>query len=360
MKKTRQYNLLSALLSLFTTVRAGLTWNIPGRQAIMLAVIMTTPKSYSFLLVISLNIFFCCRDNNGTRLVSRTINSNQGIAIDSLNFINDGPKDFTLEYFPVKTIRLAGVRECLITEQDSVSKRVARTVQFDKNGNIIKDENNFFSWWFEGKMRGNYNYQYDETGRKLIMKGISQEDTKDSVMTIWNYNSNGLLLSRDAYEFSKKLKPGGDRHLPGPNDYEKNPTWNKVQSYRFSHRADSLTIETFAGNKSVNKENYQLYFDSSKKLKQVIKFENGSLVKTTDYTFEAGSITGYVKRKINDGTEWTYKSKIILNDKGNLIEKVVFESDDSEVKMIVSYIANGTIKTIKCNNTIQEFQYSYY
>lgn len=278
-----------------------------------------------------------------------------------MNFIYDGPKNFNLEYFPKNAIRSAKVKECEITEQDSLDKRIARNVQFDKSGNIVKDENNFFSFWFEGTVRGKYNYQYDETGRKLTMKGIPQEDSKDSIMTIWNYTTTGLLFSRDAYEFAKHLKPGADKHLPSPDDYEKYPTWNKLQSYQFSQRPDSVVIEIFADKKSVNKEKYQLLFDTSKKLKAVNKFENGSLVETTEYTHEANNITEFIKRKMNDGKEWTYKSKVVFNDKGNLVEKIVFNDDGSEkVKMTVSYNADGTIKNINYDNTIQEFKYSYY
>ena len=322
---------------------------------------MTTRNFHTFLLLLSFNLLLSCHDNKRTQFASQTINSNEGIDIDTLNFIYDGPKDFTMEYFPRNIIHSARAKECEITQQDSITSRVARNVQFDKSGNIINDENNFFYFWFKGTVRGKFNYQYDEVGRKLIMKGIPQEDSRDSIMTIWNYTKNGLLLSRDAYEFAKKLKPGADRHLPNTNDFEKNPTWNKLQSYKFSHRPDSIMIETFADKKSVNKENYQLLFDTSKKLKTVRKFENDSLVETTDYTYEANGITEFIKRKMNDGKEWTYKSKVLFNDKGNLIEKIVFNNDGSDkVKMSVSYNTDGTIKTLKYNNTIQKFKYSYY
>jgi len=330
-------------------------------NAFTLAAIMTTINLYTLLLLITLTVLLSCSDNKKTQLTSQTINSNEGIAIDTLNFIYDGPKNFTLDYFPKNAVHSAMVKECEITEQDSSSKRISRIVQFDKSGNIVKDENNFFSYWFEGTVRGKYNYQYDETGRKLIMKGIPQEDSKDSIMTIWNYTTAGLLFSRNDYEFAKMLKPGADRHLPNPKDYEKYPTWNKLQSYQFSQRPDSVTIEMFADKKSVTKENYQLLFDTSKKLKAVNKFENGSLVETTDYTHEANSITEFIKRKMNDGKEWTYKSKTVFNDKGYLIEKIVFNDDESEkVKMIVSYNTDGTIKNINYSNTVQEFKYSYY
>ncbi len=322
---------------------------------------MITLNFYTLLIFISLTVLLSCSDNKKTQLTSQTINSNEGIAIDSLNFIYDGPKNFNLEYFPKNAVRSAKVKECEITEQDSSSRSIARNVQFDKSGNIIKDENNFFSFWFEGTVRGKYSYQYDEMGRILIMKGIPQEDSKDSIMTIWNYNTAGGLFSRDYYEFAKMLKPGADRHLPNTKDYEKYPTWNKLQSFQFSQRPDSVSIEIFVDKKSVNKENYQLLFDTSKKLRTVIKFENGSLVEKTDYTHEANSITGFIKRKINDGKEWKYKSRAVFNDKGKLIEKIVFNEDGSEnVKMTVSYNADGTIKNINYDNTIQEFKYTYY
>jgi hypothetical protein len=322
---------------------------------------MTTRNYHTFLLLLSLNLLLSCDDNKQTQFASQTINSNEGVDVDTLNFIYDGPKGFTLEYFPRNTIRLAAIKKCEITEQDSSSRRVARNLQFDKNGNITKDENNFFSYWFEGTVRGKYNYQYDEAGRKLKMKGIPQEDSKDSIMTIWNYTQTGLLFSRDSYKFTKKFKPGADRHLPSPNDYEKYSTWNKTQSYQFSQRPDSITVEIFADKKSVNKENYQLLFDTSNKLKTIKKFENGSLIETTNYTYKPNSILGVINRKMKDGKEWTYKSKAVFNDKEYLTEKIVFDNDGYEkVKMIVSYNQDGTIKIINYNNTIQEFKYSYY
>ena len=322
---------------------------------------MTNRNYHTFLLLLPLHLLLSCNDNKQTQFSSQKINSNEGIDVNTLDFIYDGPKGFTLEYFPRNTIRLARIEKCEITEQGSTSRRITRNLHFDKNGNIVKDENNFFSYWFEGTVRGKYNYQYDEAGRKLIMKGIPQQDSKDSIMTIWNYTKTGLLFSRDAYKFAKMLKPGADRHLSNPKDFEKYPTWNKTESYKFSQRPNSISIEIFVDKKSVNKENYQLLFDTSKKLKTVKKFENDSLVETTDYTYEPNSILGFINRKMSDGKEWTYKSKAVFNDKENLTEKIVFNNDGYEkVKMIVSYNTDGTIKTINYNNTIQEFKYTYF
>lgn len=321
---------------------------------------MSPSKFNLLLLFLSLNILVCCNDNKGTHVASETSNSNQGITLDTLSLVYDGPESFTLDYFPKAAIRNGKVKECIIIESDSATNRIAKKVQFDKNGNSIKDENNFFSFWFEGTVRGTYDYNYNGD-RKLKMIGIPEEDSQDSVMTVWNYNTQGLLYSRDAYQFAKKLKPGADRHLPNPNDFEKHPTWNKEQTYQFSFVLDTVTIETLAENKSVNKEKYHLLFDSLRRLKAVSKFENGSLAETTSYTYEPNSITGFIQRAMNDGTKWTYKSKAILNDKGKQMEKIVFNDDGTEkVKMIVAYNENGTIKSIKYGDTIQEFKYSYY
>ncbi len=321
---------------------------------------MNLPKFNLLFLFLSLNFLLGCSDNKGAYVASETINSNQGILLDTLNFVYDGPENFTLDYFPKAAIRKSKVKECEITERDTTSVRSARKIRFDQNGNIIKDENNFFSHWFEGTVRGTYDYKYNGD-RKLKMIGIPEENSKDSIMTVWNYNTQGLLYSRGAYQFAKRLKPGADRHLPNPSDYEKYPTWNKQATYQFSFALDTLTIETLVEGKTVEKEKYQLQFDSLKRLKTVSKFENGSLVETTNYAYEPNSITGLIQRTMNDGTNWTYKSKAALNDKGKQIEKIVFNDNGTEkVKMIVVYNDDGTIKSIKYNNTIQEFKYSYY
>lgn len=296
---------------------------------ILLAVIMNLPKFNLLFLFLSLNVLVCCSDNKGTYVVSQTVNSNQGILLDTLDLIYDGPQNFTLNYFPKATVQAARVKACEITQRDSTSNRAARKIQFDQNGNIIKDENDFFFFWFEGTVRGTYDYKYNGD-RKLKMIGIPEEDSKDSIMTVWNYNTQGLLYSRDAYQFAKRLKPGADKHLPKSSDYEKYPTWNKQGTYQFSFALDTITIETLAEDKSVNKEKYQLLFNSLKKLKAVNKFRNGSLVETINYTYEPNSITGFIQRTMNDGTKWMYKSKAILNNKGKQVEKVVFNDDGTE------------------------------
>lgn len=311
-------------------------------------------------MFLSVNILFYCTDNKRTHIASDNINSEQGISLDTLSLIYDGPENFTLDYFPKAAIRKGKVKECIIIESDSARNRIAKKVQFDKNGNSIRDENNFFSFWFEGTVRGTYDYRYNGD-RKLKMIGIPEEDSQDSVMTVWKYNTQGLLYSRDAYQFAKRLKPGVDRHLPNPGDYEKYPTWNKQEAYQFLFSKDTVMIEILVEDKLVNKEKYQLLFDSLKRLKTVKKFENGSLVETISYAYEPNSITGFIQRTMNDGTKWTNKSKVILNDKGKQIERIVFNEDGTEkVKMIVAYNENGTIKNIKYGDTIQKFEYSYY
>lgn len=321
---------------------------------------MNHPKFNLFFLFLTLNVLLSCGDNKGKNISSETVNSNQGILNDTLNLIYNGPKNFRLDYFPKTTIQEARVRECEIIQNDSTSSRVARKIQFDSNGNITNDENNFFFYSFKGVVRGTYSYQYN-AGKLIKMKGIPEENSKDSVMTEWNYNTKGFLHSRDAYQFAKKLKPGADRHLPAPSDFEKYPTWNKQESLLFSINLDTVTIETIFENETVNIEKYQILFDNSKRLKEVKKFRKSSLVETTIYTYKPNSIVGFIKRTMNDGTEWTYNSKVIFNQKGQFAEKLIFNDNGTEkVKMIVSYNHNNTIRSIKNGSTIQEFKYNFY
>jgi len=320
---------------------------------------MHSPKPNLLFLFLLLSLL-SCSDNKGKYIASQTINSNQGVSLDTLDLIYDGPQNFTLNYFPKTAVQAARVKACEIIQKDSTSNRVVRKIEFDQNGNIIKDENDFFSFWFEGTVRGTYKYLYNGN-RKLKMIGIPQEDSKDSVMTVWKYNTQGLLYSRDAYQFAKRLKPGADPHLPDPSDYEKYPTWNKQETYRFSVTLDTVTVETFVEDKVVNDEKHRLLFDNSKRLKATSKFQNGSLIETISYIYEPNSITGFIQRTMNGGRKWTYKSKAVLNEKGEQIEKIVFNGDGTEkVKMIVAYNDNGTIKSIMHGNTVQEFMYSYY
>lgn len=322
---------------------------------------MNFRKFNVLLLFLSLNVHLCCSDKKGTYIASQTINSNQGVSLEILNFIDDGPKGFTLDYFPKQAIHLARVKECEITEQDSTSHRISRKVQFDKSGNITKDVNNFFSHWFKGTVRGAYNFQYNGAGKRIKMVGIPEEDNQDSLMTICNYNTQGLLYSRDFYQFAKRLKPNADGHLPVPGDFEKHPTWNKKETYKFSVTRDTVTIETLVKDKVVNFVEYQLLYDSLKRLKAVNTFRNGSLAEIIDYTYEQNSITRFIRRIKDDGIKWISKSKAVLNHNGKQIEKIVFNEDGSEkIKMSTSYNEDGTIKSIKYNKTVQEFRYSRY
>jgi len=317
------------------------------------------------ILNLSLNLFIAlllaCNDSKQTSLVSQTINSNNGVSPDTLDLIYDGPKGFTLGYFPNDVIQAARVKECQITEQDSNSTRVARKISFDSNGNILKDENNFFSHWFEGTVRGIYKYLYDSSNNLLQMKGIPEENSKDSVMTINNYNQKAQLFSRDQYEFEKRLKPGVDRHLPGPNDFEKFPTWNKLETYNYSHSLDTIIVETIYEEKVAEKEKYILQFDSLNRLQKITKYRNTTFVEVTHYNYEPNSIIGNLSRKMNDGKDWIYNSKIIIDTSGRQIEKIVFNDNGIEkVKMTTTYNPDGTISNIKYNNTLQIFKYSYY
>jgi len=319
------------------------------------------PKTLILSFSLFITLLLACSDHRQTSFVSQIINSDNGVSPDTLDLIYNGPKGFTLEYFPNAAIQAARVKECQITQQDSNSARVAKKISFDQNGNIVKDENNFFAYWFEGTVRGTYEYLYDSSNNLLQVKGIPQEDRKDSIMTIYNYTQRGQLFSRDRYEFAKKLKPGADRHLPQPTDFEKYPTWNKLNTYKFSHNSNTIVVETIYEGKIVEKEKYIFQFDSLNRLQTTTKYRDASFVEVTHYTYEANSIIGNLSRKMNDGKDRIYNSKIIIDNSRKQIEKIFFKDNDTErVKMTTTYNADGTISNIKYNNTLQFFKYSYY
>lgn len=320
------------------------------------------PKILLLLLIFFIGFLSGCNDTRQGSFESHTINSDNGVSPDTLDLIYDGPKGFTLEYFSNAIIKSNHISSCEIVDSDSSSTKVTRKVRFDRNGNIIKDENNYFQYWFEGTVRGSYTYTYDSSNNLLKMIGVPEENSKDSIMTINNYNQRGQLYSRDRYEFAKKLKSGADRHLPSPEDFEKYPTWNKLETYKFSYSPNTVTIETIYDGKITEKEMYVLQFDSLNRLQTTTKYRDTSFVEVTRYTYEPKSIIGNLKRKMNDGTDWTYNSKIIIDDKGgDQIEKMVFNDDGTEkVKMATTYNADGTLHSIKYNNSMQTFKYSYY
>jgi hypothetical protein len=343
------------------TTDAGLC---PGALRILfyvLAAIITMLKILPFLLLFFAGFFLGCNNTRQESIESQTINSDKGISPDTLNLIYDGPTGFTLEYFSSPLIKSNHISSCEIVDSDSSSKMVTRKITFDRNGNIIKDDNNYFQYWFEGTVRGSYSYFYNSSNNLIKMIGITEENSKDSVMTVNNYNQRGQLYSRDRYEFAKKLKPGADRHLPSPEDFEKYPTWNELETYKFSYSPNTVIIETFYEGKITEKEKYVLQFDSLNRLQTTTKYRDTSFVEATRYIYEPNSIVGNLRRKVNDGTDWTYNSKIIIDSNGNQIEKILLNDDGSEkVKMTTTYNEDGTIGRIKYNNSLQFFKYTFY
>jgi hypothetical protein len=306
-------------------------------------------------------LLFGCNNNKQEKPASQTINSSDGVTLDTLDLIYDGPKGFTLVYFPREVIQSAHISTCEIVDRDSSSEMITRKILFDRNGNIIKDDNNYFQYWFNGTVRGSYKYYHDSSNNLLKMLGIPQEDSKDSVMTINNYNQKGLLYSRDRYEFAKKLKPGADRHLPGPNDFEKYPTWNKLETYKFSYSPNTVIIETIYEGKTTDKEKYILQFDLLNRLQTITNYRDTSFVEVTHYTYDSKGITGNLSRRMNDDKEWTYNSKAVLNDKKKQTEKILFKDDGTDdVKMVTTYNSDGTISSIKYHNSTQTFKYTSY
>ena len=318
---------------------------------------------FSFLsLIFSIIFFFGCHDKKKSQdFQSEIIKSNQGVSPDTLDLIYDGPKGFTLVYFPRSVIQSAHISHCEIIDKDSTSQRIARKIWFDQRGNIVIDENNYFQYWFNGTVTGSYTYYYDSSNNLLKMVGIREKDRSDSIMMINNYTQSGLLYRRDRYEFAKKLKPGADKHLPQTSDFRKYPTWNKLESYEFSYDSRTIIVETILDGKTTEKEKYVLQFDSSGRLTATTKYADTTLHEITSYFYESNGITGSLRRKMNDGKEWTYNSKSLIGDKKNQSEKILFKDDSSEdVKMLTTYNADGTIGSIQYQNSTQIFKYTYY
>ena len=134
--------------------------------------------------------------------------------------------------------------------------------------------------------------------------------------------------------------------------------WEKKKTYVFTVTLDTVIIEAILKNETVSIEKYQLVFDDLKRLTSVYTFKNGILIETTTYTYGPNSITGFIERTMAQGVKWTYRSKAVLNSKGDQIEKVILSDDGTEEdKMIVAYNDDRTIRSIKYGKTIQDFTY---
>lgn len=321
-------------------------------------VIMSARRFLLPLVVVSFVIFSGC--NSSIQSVNTGINLNQGVSPETLNLIYDGPEGFTLTYFPRTMIMAARASDCKIIEYDSTSERLTKKIRFDRKGNVINEENIFFQYWFAGTMRGNFQYTYDSSNRLVKMLGVNTEDSEDSIMIVYYYR-DGLLYSEDKYEFAKKLKPGADPHLPGRDDFEKYATWNKLQTYRYSHSSDSITIETISSGKVTGKTTYLIGLDSLNCLQTVKEYRDTSLVEVANYFYAPGCIIRELKGKMNDGEEYRYSSKALIDEKKRQTEKISFEDNAvGNSRMIVAYNEDGTINSIKYNNITQVFKYTYY
>jgi hypothetical protein len=318
-----------------------------------------TLYNYKLLLLAGIIILLTagCSNNSTKQTGHREAYSTSGVSIDILGLIYNGPKGFRLDYFPTQAIKTANIKGCEITETDSTSSRVGRLVTFDKNGNIIKDENNYFSDWTKGTIVGSYFNYYNATNNLILMKGVE----RDSIMTKWIYNKNGLLSATEYYRFSRKLKPGvkGDAH--SDEDFEKKRTWNLTGAQQFSCNSNKLLIVNEVGKKTTDTEIYIFTLDSLKRPQVVKKYEGDSLTETTNYLYSHDTITGRIKRKWSDGTDWLYTSRAIVDEQDRQLERIVLNNDDVEhLAMVVTYNKNGTVKTIQHGNTMQYFKYTYY
>ena len=309
-----------------------------------------------FILVLCL---IGCDSKNVTHFQSKLINSPFGVSIDSLTLIYEGPEGYSLDYFPKEAIRSAGVRACHII--DSSLDRLERNITFDRNGNIILDENDFFQYWFKGTAQGTYTYYYDSLDHLIMMKGASIEESLDSLMTIYNYNSKGLLHSEDRYEFKKRLKPGADRHLPSPSDFEKHPTWHKAKTITFCSKGNTITITTAIDKKTKETERHDLVFDPTGHFVTDIEFRDTTLVEITKYKYDTNTITGFSEMHLFQGNKSTYISKAVLDNRKRQVEKErLLENGEARPKMVVEYEKNGTISRIRYGGSCQIFKYYYF
>lgn len=203
-------------------------------------------------------------------------------------------------------------------------------------------------------------YLYDDNKRLREWKGISTEDSKDSVRTILTYLPSGLVLSRDTYEFSKKLKPGADRHLPKPDDFESIPTWALTRSLKFWSDSSRVVVSTVEDGEFVSSDEYQFEFDSLNRL-QVIKRTGDRLIETRSYSYQKNVIEQTVISESRDEGKSIYHVKITLDLNGNLIERAKLNgSGDISLTLTITYNENGTIAAIKRGDNVQRFEYANY
>jgi hypothetical protein len=319
-------------------------------------------NNYLYLLLLFFVAFSSgCKDKRrSVDFHSLIIDSDKGISPDTLDFIYGGPKGFTLEYFPREVIQLARISNCKIISIDTPANRVVRNISFDAKGNIINEDYNYFPYWFEGTVAGNYSYYYDSSNNLLKIVGKPRNVDTDSIMTIDNYTSNGLLHSRDRYEFGQKLKPGADKHLPGTDDYEKYPTWHMIDSHRFSHESNEVVIEKISDGRVFEKVRYVLQFDSLGRLSATTKYTDDAYNEVTRYNYELYFISGRLHRKRTEGRDFNYHSRSVLTPTKNQAEKIVFNEDGTErVRMVTTYNQDGTIRSINYDSSIQTFEYTY-
>lgn len=285
----------------------------------------------------------------------------QGISLEYLDLIDKGLKRTSLEYFDSNVIRNNDIRECRIYEQhEGADPRISKELHFDMDGNLVAVTNNYFSDWEHGMDRGTYVYLYDDNKRLREWKGISTEDSKDSVRTVLTYLPSGLILSRDTYEFSKKLKPGAVHHLPKPDDFERVPTWALMRSLKFRSDSSQVVVRTVEDGEFVNTDEYQFELDSLNRL-QVIKRTSDRLIETRSYSYQKNVIEETVISESKDEGKSIHHVKTTLDLNGNVIERAKLNgSGDVSSTLEITYNENGTIDAIKRGDNVQRFEYVDY
>ena len=285
----------------------------------------------------------------------------QGISLEYLDLINKGPKRTSLEYFQTDVIRTNGIRECRIYERHAGSDpRISKELHFDLGGNLVAVTNNYFSDWEHGTDRGTYVYLYDDSKRLRELKGISTEDSKDSVRTVLTYLPSGLVHSRDTYEFSKKLKPGADNHLPKSDNFESVPTWALKRSSKFWSDSSRVLVRTVEDGDFVSIDEYHLKFDSLNRVEVIRKIAD-QLVETTSYSYQKNTIQKTLIRESKDENKSIFHVKATLDLDGSVIQRVnLNDNGDISSTLTIAYNENGTIAAIKRGDTVQRFEYVHY
>ena len=168
---------------------------------------------------------------------------------------------------------------------------------------------------------------------------------------------SGLVLSRDTYEFSKKLKPGADHHLPKLDDFESVPTWALKRYSKFWSDSSRGLVRTVEDGDFVSIDEYHLKFDSLNRVEVIRKIAN-QLIETISYSYQKNTIQKTLIRESKDENKSIFHVKVTLDLDGSVIQRVnLNDNGDISSTLTIAYNENGTIAAIKRGDTVQRFEY---